>query len=87
MAELANALGLGPSGPQVPYRFKSCRPENAESHNGSVEVCKILGKGSIPFSALMKTHGQVAERLIAMVLKIIILSIVGSNPTLSMKLP
>jgi hypothetical protein len=26
VAELANALGLGPSGTEVPYRFKSCRP-------------------------------------------------------------
>ena len=28
VAELANALGLGPSGAQVPYRFKSCRPHS-----------------------------------------------------------
>ena len=26
VAELANALGLGPSGVNAPYRFKSCRP-------------------------------------------------------------
>jgi hypothetical protein len=29
VAELANALGLGPSGVNTPYRFESCRPHVA----------------------------------------------------------
>src|SRR5262249_7657626 len=31
VAELANALGLGPSGAEVPYRFKSCRPHRCDA--------------------------------------------------------
>src|SRR5207302_9923219 len=35
VAELANALGLGPSGAEVPYRFKSCRPHSAAASIGA----------------------------------------------------
>lgn len=74
---IGNAFDLG----SKDCRFKSCCPDflKAESHNGSVGACKALGKGSIPFSA----YRQVAERLIAVVLKTIIHSIGGSNPPLS----
>lgn len=35
----------------------------AESHNGSVGACKVLGKGSIPFSAYLNivTGGREAD--------------------------
>lgn len=76
---MVNAFDLG----SKDCGFKSCRPDNAESHNGSVGACKALGKGSIPFSALNK--GQVAERLIAVVLKTVILRYRGfeSHPARS----
>src|SRR5205085_6567924 len=38
VAELANALGLGPSGAEVPYRFKSCRPHFWANH-ASTRIC------------------------------------------------
>lgn len=56
----------------------------AKSHNGSVGACKALGEGSIPFLALKR---QVAERLIAIVLKTVILRYRGFESHPVQKLP